>query len=128
MPENYPYGAQITKDFTVNQKNKHQTQAVLSDLQHGTGDLVTVYTHLKNTGDPLHAGKITTQIPSQFNYLGPTQGTIELTTQTQEKVAAAVTFDCTNLTVTLPDPLPQNSEYTLQYNLQQIAPMPLSYP
>ncbi len=128
VPDNYPYGAQITKDFTVNQKNKHQTQAVLSDLQHGTGDLVTVYTHLKNTGDPLHAGKITTQIPSQFNYLGPTQGTIELTTQTQEKVAAAVTFDGTNLTVTLPDPLPQNSEYTLQYDLQQIAPMPLSYP
>ncbi|KJY63160.1 hypothetical protein JG30_00670 [Bombilactobacillus mellifer] len=128
VPDNYPYGAQITKDFTVNQKNKHQTQAVLSDLQHGTGDLVTVYTHLKNTGDPLHAGKITTQIPSQFNYLGPTQGTIELTTQTQEKVSAAVTFDGTNLTVTLPDPLPQNSEYTLQYDLQQIAPMPLSYP
>ncbi|MBA1393757.1 hypothetical protein EQ500_07745, partial [Lactobacillus sp. XV13L] len=128
VPDDYPYGTQISKDFTINHDSHHYTKAVLSDKKSGEGDLVTVYTHLRNTGDPLHEGQITTKIPEQFQYLGPTSGTIDLQDTQGQTVAAPVAFDGTTLTITLPDPLAKNSDYTLHYDLQQVAPMPLSSP
>ena len=128
ISDDYPYETKINKDFTVNDdKQHHYKRAVLSDFKSGIGDEVTVYTEIKNIGNNLYNGKLTTIIPEQFAYIQPDDNLISLKAEDGSTISVQSKYDGRTLTINLPD-LKKSDQYTLSYTMEQIAPMPLSYP
>ena len=127
ISDDYPYETKINKYFTVNSNPYPYKRAVLSDFKSGIGDEVTVYTKIKNIGNNLYNGKLTTIIPEQFAYIQPDDNLISLKAEDGSTISVQSKYDGRTLTINLPD-LKKSDQYTLSYKMKQIAPMPLSYP
>ena len=127
ISDDYPYETKINKYFTVNSNPHPYKRAVLSDFKSGIGDKVTVYTEIKNIGNNLYNGKLTTIIPEQFAYIQPNDNLISLKAEDGSTISVQSKYDGRTLTINLPD-LKKSDQYKLSYTMEQIAPMPLSYP
>ena len=127
ISDDYPYETKINKYFTVNSNPYPYKRAVLSDFKSGIGDKVTVYTEIKNIGNNLYNGKLTTIIPEQFAYIQPDDNLISLKAEDGSTISVQSKYDGRTLTINLPD-LKKSDQYKLSYTMEQIAPMPLSYP
>ena len=127
ISDDYPYETKINKYFTVNNDGRHRERAVLSNFKSGIGDEVTVYTEIKNIGNNLYNGKLTTIIPEQFSYIQPDDNLISLKAEDGSTISVQSKYDGRTLTINLPD-LKKSDQYKLSYTMEQIAPMPLSYP